>query len=497
VTVSYAAVDGTATGFYENCTAANSAFVNESGTLTFTPGVTEQTVRVPILYCNTSSPLTFTFELSSPTNATIGGTGTATITIVNPATVPGAPTGVAAKAGDHSATVSFSPPASDGGDPVNYYTVTASPGGRTATGITSPITLTGLTDGTSYTFTVTATNAVGTGPASAPSGAVTPGLSVPGAPTNVTAVAGNAKVTLSWKAPATTGGSALSGYEIYVGTASGKESSTPVNKSPVTGTSYAVTGLTDGTTYYFIVKARNAIGLSPASNQLSAIPSPVNFVARPGTATDISVGANGSVWAVGTASVAGGHPIYRWNGSKWVTVAGGAVAIAVDQHGNPWIVNSSHKISHWSATKWIAVSGTATSIAVGANGSVWAVGTANVSGGHPVYRWNGSKWVTVADGAVAIAVDQHGNPWIVNSSHKISHWSGSKWVAVTGTATDISVGANGTVWDVGADTVPGGYSVYERIGSGWTKSSGTAVKIAVDQHGNPWIVNSSHQIFFG
>lgn len=90
------------------------------------------------------------------------------------ATVPDAPVIGSAVAGDHAARVSFTPPASDGGSPVTGYTVTASPGGATATGTASPITVGGLTPGTAYTFTVTATNAVGTGPASAASGPATP-----------------------------------------------------------------------------------------------------------------------------------------------------------------------------------------------------------------------------------------------------------------------------------------------------------------------------------
>jgi fibronectin type III domain protein len=81
---------------------------------------------------------------------------------------------VTATAGNASATVSFTAPASNGGSPITSYTVTASPGGATATGSASPITVTGLTNGTSYTFTVTATNAIGTGPPSAASNAVTP-----------------------------------------------------------------------------------------------------------------------------------------------------------------------------------------------------------------------------------------------------------------------------------------------------------------------------------
>jgi probable HAF family extracellular repeat protein len=95
---------------------------------------------------------------------------------------PGAPTGVGATAGDGSATVSFSAPAADGGGAITGYTVTASPGGATAHGASSPIVVGGLANGTTYTFTVAATNAGGTGPASAPSSAVTPTAPAPPPP---------------------------------------------------------------------------------------------------------------------------------------------------------------------------------------------------------------------------------------------------------------------------------------------------------------------------
>jgi hypothetical protein len=91
------------------------------------------------------------------------------------ATVPGAPTIGTATAGNAQATVTFTAPVSNGGSPITGYTVTSSPGGITRTGSASPITVTGLTNGTTYTFTVTATNANGTGPASAPSNSVIPG----------------------------------------------------------------------------------------------------------------------------------------------------------------------------------------------------------------------------------------------------------------------------------------------------------------------------------
>jgi len=91
-----------------------------------------------------------------------------------PPAVPGAPTGVTATAGNGQATVSFTPPVDDGGSPITGYTVTSTTGNITASVNSGPITVTGLTNGTTYTFTVTATNAAGTGPALAPSNAVTP-----------------------------------------------------------------------------------------------------------------------------------------------------------------------------------------------------------------------------------------------------------------------------------------------------------------------------------
>ncbi len=92
------------------------------------------------------------------------------------ATVPGRPTGVTGTPGDRSAVVEWSAPAFTGGTPVTGYTVTASPGGASCSWTSGPLrcTVTGLENTGAYTFTVTATNAIGTGEASSPSGSVTP-----------------------------------------------------------------------------------------------------------------------------------------------------------------------------------------------------------------------------------------------------------------------------------------------------------------------------------
>ncbi|CAN5770027.1 hypothetical protein BH23ACT12_BH23ACT12_05170 [soil metagenome] len=71
------------------------------------------------------------------------------------------------------ASVAFTPPADDGGNPIISYVATSSPGGFTASGTSSPITV-ALDPGVEYTFTVRAVNAAGTGPASDPSNAMTP-----------------------------------------------------------------------------------------------------------------------------------------------------------------------------------------------------------------------------------------------------------------------------------------------------------------------------------
>jgi Fibronectin type III domain len=221
-------------------------------------------------------------------------------------TGPGAPTGLNATAGDAQVTLSWTPPASDGGASIiGYYIYEATTPnsdfstvvpnsditGYTATATAGSATVTALVNGTTYYFWVTAVNDFNTqGPMSGQASA-TPAAAVtaPGAPTLLTAEAGNGQVSLSWTAPASDGGADVTGYDVYDGTTGDFTASTMATTS--TSTSATVTGLANGTTYDFWVTAVNTAGQSSASNEATA---------RPDTATHVppSSGVPGQLIAV-------------------------------------------------------------------------------------------------------------------------------------------------------------------------------------------------------
>jgi hypothetical protein len=123
--------------------------------------------------------------------------------------------------------------------------------------------VTGLTAGTSYTFTVQASNAGGTGPESSKSNAVTPtGANVPSAPTAVAAQADSTSAVVSWQAPADDGGSSITGYTVTPQHGSTALAGTDVGAAT---TQTRITGLTNGTSYTFTVVARNGAGTGAAS----------------------------------------------------------------------------------------------------------------------------------------------------------------------------------------------------------------------------------------
>ena len=221
-----------------------------------------------------------------------------------PRTLPGAPTGLTATPGNSQVTLSWTAPASDGGSQVSGYNVfegTTPDLSRSApvTNVTgSTVTLPALTNGTTYYFQVAAVNTAGQGPRSDEVSAVP--VTVPGAPTGLTAIAGNGQVTLSWTAPASDGGEQLSGYNVFEGTTPDLSRSAPVTN--VTGTTVTLPALTNGTTYYFQVAAVNTAGQGPRSDEVSAVP-----VTVPGAPTGLTaIAGNGQVTLSWTAPASDG-----------------------------------------------------------------------------------------------------------------------------------------------------------------------------------------------
>ena len=262
-----------------------------SATVTAGSGSTAAAVTLTGLSCNS----TYHFQVSgvNSVDTTNGGD----LSFTTSACSPDAPTIGVATPDNAKASVAFTAPTSDGGATISGYTVTSTPGSYTGTGKTSPIVVTGLTNGTPYTFTVTATNSGGTSLASSASTAVTP-VTVPDAPTSVSGVRGNTKVTVSFTAPAFNGGTAITGYKVASDPAGGVDSS-----AGTTLLSHEVTGLTNGTAYTFKVTATNAVGDGTPSTSSVAV-TPATFPGAPtiGSAT----GGNAKTSVSFTAPVSNG-----------------------------------------------------------------------------------------------------------------------------------------------------------------------------------------------
>jgi hypothetical protein len=233
----------------------------DSYLVTASPGGATCTVFAPLTSCSIS-PLTngqaYTFSVTA-TNSS--GTSTAaTSGSITPAGSPEAPTSVNAVSGNASVTGSFVAPTNTGGPAITSYTVTSSPADGVCTVNVSAATFscTGLTNGTAYTFAVTASNGVYTSVASTSSASVIP-ATVPDVPTSVTAASTTSgSATISFVAPVNNGGSAITGYTITSAPA-GAVCTLDANTS-----SFACTGLTDGTPYTYTVRAVNAVGNSEA-----------------------------------------------------------------------------------------------------------------------------------------------------------------------------------------------------------------------------------------
>lgn len=238
----------------------------------------------------------------SAVNAVGTGSVSSSSSAVTPSsgTAPLAPTSLSANAGSAQLALSWTAPSSNGGSAITGYSVQYTPAGGSATtvstgGTSTSYTLTGLTNGTAYTVAVAAVNAIGTSSYSSTASGTPVG--VPGAPTGVSGTSGDSQVALTWTAPSSTGGSAITGYVVEYTPAGG--SAATVNTGSTT-TSYTKTGLTNGTAYTFRVAAINAVGTgsySSASGSVTPSGTPALAVTKTAGGTWTGAGTSGSPYA--------------------------------------------------------------------------------------------------------------------------------------------------------------------------------------------------------
>jgi trimeric autotransporter adhesin len=194
----------------------------------------------------------------------IGTAATQVFAINIAAGLPAAPTAVVATSGNSEVSVAFVAPFNTGGVALSGYS--ASCGGQSANGSGSPITVTGLFNGTAVTCTVVAHNSAGSSPPSSPSNSVTP-ATVPGAPVIASVTPGNGSATLSFTPPASNGGASVIDYTASCapGTATSIGAASPLT----------ISGLSNGVLYQCSVRARNAVGSGAVSAAISVIPAAV------------------------------------------------------------------------------------------------------------------------------------------------------------------------------------------------------------------------------
>ena len=472
-----------------------------SYTVTSSPGnIAVSGAGSPLTVTGLTNGTAYTFTVTA-TNSVGNSSASTAFSCVTPlaASQPVAPTSVSAAAGQGQATVSFTAPASNGGAAITSYTVTSSPGNIAVSGARSPLTVTGLTNGTAYTFTVTATNSVGTSSASTASSSVTPSATVPGAPTSVTATAGQGQATVSFTAPASNGGAAITSYTV---------TSSPGNIAVSgAGSPLTVTGLTNGTAYTFTVTATNSAGTSSASTVSNSVTptlaTPVVTVSATtklltfswstitgatyyqlfkninGNAGYTQVGSNLSSSATSATDSIGVH-VHDWVNASYIVKAcdvGGCVSSATVYTTSAMIA----AIGYFKASNTGAGDNFGYAVSLSADGNTLAVGAVNEASNTTGINSTPNESASYA-GAVYVFT-RSGSTWSQQAYVKASNTgAGDNFgitVSLSADGNTLAVGAYGEASNTtGINSTPnesasyaGAVYVFTRSGSTWTQQA--------------------------
>jgi hypothetical protein len=229
-----------------------------------------------------------TFQLSAgyyAVSTLVGGVPTMYHTMFGLATAPSSPMAIA---GSSAATVKWTAPASNGGSPITGYVITPSlitatgpvvQPARTFASVATAQVITGLTNAKTYSFTIAAKNANGTGPAATVVRRIVVGTPIP--PVGVTATPGSTNAKVTWHASTNANGSVVTGYVVTPYLAGVAKPATTFTAVTLSGT---ITGLTNAKSYTFTVAAKNARGTGDISVPTSAI-----IVGAPTAPTIVSV----------------------------------------------------------------------------------------------------------------------------------------------------------------------------------------------------------------
>jgi hypothetical protein len=262
------------------------------------------------------------------------------------------------------------------------------------------------------------------------------------------------------------------------------------------------------------------------SVNVTVTPATASFQPVQGFLSQISVGADGSVWGINSA-----HQIFTYSSGGWTQIPGYLSQIAVGSRGAVWGINASQQIYRWDSTHngWNQIPGALVQIAVGADGDVWGI---NAS--QQIFHYDSQSlgWNEVAGSLSQIAVGSAGAAYGINLAGQLFWYNpgsgGFQYIPGTAGLTHVSVGVDGDVWGIAnqmayhydvmrnrMDPTPGsltqitvgsGASVYGLNYAGqiyewraqsasWLQIPGTLNSIAGGGNGTLWGLNSQHATY--